>query len=132
MEDAGLTAARRKGESTIEVHHLLEDRLMEQFGIKRSEGWSVGLEADDHAVFSGELPRHLPRKRFFDIDDVFNAHAEMYRDHGHPEWVDEMRAFLRQNRQRIRSRYEQGRLPGASDPDFVERRQRALRFLDTL
>lgn len=130
--ESGLTAGRRAGESTIEVHHLLEDRLMRQFGVARKSGRSVALEATDHQHFSTELPRYLPKKQFYDVDDVFDAHARMYREAGHPEWVDEMRAFLRENRDTIRRRYQDGSVPGGDHADFAGRLDRVSKFLDAL
>ncbi|MCZ7356843.1 MAG: hypothetical protein O8C66_14255 [Candidatus Methanoperedens sp.] len=133
VRETGLTGRRGIDESTIEAHHLLEDRLMEYFGIPTAKGRSVALEAGDHAYFSAEVPSHLPRKTFFDINDVFDAHAQVYREAGHEEWIDEIRNFLRQNKDFIRYRYEiTGLIPGSYLPDFVERRRIALEFLDGL
>ena len=131
-KECGLTSGRRIGESSIEVHHLLEERLIKFFGISRGKGLSVTLEASDHAEFSAEVPRHLPRKVFFDIDDVYDAHAQVYDEAGHPEWNAEIRKFLQSQKQTIKKAYESGKVPGANLPDFPQRKQRAFSFLDSL
>jgi hypothetical protein len=133
LNDAGLTGRRRTGLTTVESHHLLEDRLIEQFGIHRDEGLCIALEASDHAVFSAELPRYLPRGGlFYDIDEIFTAHTTMYQRSGHSEWIPEIRRFLRQHRDGIRRLYQQRRVPGADEPDFSRRLRRVMRFLDEL
>jgi len=131
LHDTGLTG-QRGDVATLESHHLLEDRLMTQFGVAREEGRAVALEAMDHSEFSAELPRHLPRKTFFDIQDVYDAHAQMYREAGHPEWVSETQQFLREQRSTIEQAYQSGNVPGSQFPDFAARRAAALRFLDGL
>ena len=107
---------------------------MEPFGISREEGRCVALEWSDHSVFTTELSRYLPRrpKLFYDIDEVFRAHSEMYKAQGHPEWIDEMKTFLRQNRQRIKDVYEAGKVPSAKASDFPAIKERVFRFLDSL
>ena len=64
--------------------------------------------------------------------DVYDAHAQMYREAGHPEWVTETRQFLRSQRSTIENAYHSGNVPGSQFPDFAARRQAALRFLDGL
>jgi hypothetical protein len=133
VRESSLSAGRRVGDSSIEAHHLLEEHLMDQFGIPANAGRSVALEWEDHRIFTEEVPRWLPRdKRFYDVDEIFDAHAHVYQSHGHPEWIPEMRDFLRQNREQLRARYEDGRVPGASAPDFPQRKSRVLEFLDDL
>jgi hypothetical protein len=129
----GLTSVRRTGESSIEVHHLLEEHLVRPFGILKSEGVSVSLEATDHAYYSKEVPQHLPRGgAFYDIDDVYHAHAQTYQEAGHPEWIPVIRGFVREQRDVIRRRYAAGKVPGARKPDFPQRVQRVEEFLDSL
>lgn len=133
LNDARLTGARRVGNTTLEAHHLLEDRLMTSFGISQRQGLCIALEASDHAIFSGELPRYLPRGRlFFDIDEIFHAHSLMYQKAGRPEWIQDIRAFLRQHRDQIRRIYQQGRIPGRRGSDFPQRLERVQHFLDSL
>jgi hypothetical protein len=132
VRDARLSGRRRLTFTTVESHHLIEDRLMEMFGVARNDGRCVALEATDHAVFSGELPRYARRGLFRDIDEIFDAHAAMYREAGHPEWIPEMRRFLREHRAKIRHAYERGRVPGGRAADFPERWARVRRFLDDL
>jgi hypothetical protein len=88
----------------------------------------VALEASDHAHFSAEVPS-ICRKNVYDIDGVYRAHEQVYQEAGHPEWVNEMRVFLRENRDKIAKKYENGSIPGAGASDFVERKARALEFL---
>lgn len=96
--------------TTVEAHHLLEDRLMLRFGITHAEGLCVSLEQTDHNLFSRELPGHLPRGRdlMFDIDYVFDAHREMYVEHGHREWVPVIAAWVKSLEARIMGHYATG------------------------
>ena len=115
--------------TTFEAHHLVEDRLAELFKISEKEGRAIALEAHEHAWFSAELPRLLSKETFFDIDIVYEAHAEMYRDAGRAEWITEIRHFLRTRKDHLINLYERGAVPGASAPDFNMRKQRVLSFL---
>jgi hypothetical protein len=132
LQLTGLTSQRRRGIVSLEAHHLLEDRLMAFLGITKDEGVCISLEADDHQYFSTEVPRHLPRKTYFDITDIYQAHAEVYDQASHPEWLEPVRAFLRQHRDRIRARYQSGDVPGSLEPDFERRRAAVFEFLDGL
>ena len=58
--------------------------------------------------------------------------CQKYQDNGHPEYVKRMREFLVKYRDTIRKRYETGDVPSGKEPDFTDRRRRALRFLDSL
>ena len=132
VKELNLTAKRRNGESSIEVHHLFENNFAQNFGITENEGWSVALESSDHAEFTKYMRKRLPHSTFFDINDLFEIHSEMYRDLGHSEWIDELRKFLKQHSAKIRNNYQQEKIPGANDSDFNERKQKALDFLDNL
>lgn len=117
---------------TIEVHHLMEDHFMKQFGVTRDEGRCVSLEWNEHAYFSKELPFHLPRDIFFDIDVIYDAHADMYTQAGHPEWVEELRYFLILMRGKLLRAYMGSTLPGATSPEFNAVRARVTAFLSHL
>jgi hypothetical protein len=133
-QDAGMTG-KRGPVGSIEGHHLLEDNYMEYFGVKRADGRSVGLESADHAIFSKEVPAELggrTPKKFFDIWDLFNAHAKVYRENGHPEWVAEMIRFLRDQKSVIKDAYVGGKVPGSKLPDYAPRVSKALDFLNNL
>lgn len=132
LKDTGMTGARNVAEETFEAHHLLEDSVMAQFGIPRGEAMAVAVGVEEHHIFSAEVPRHLPRGLGHDIDEVFRAHARAYIENGHPEWVDELTEFLKQHRDAISNRYQQGQVPTAGEPDFEKRRSRALKFLEGL
>jgi hypothetical protein len=133
LADAGLTGSRKGGATTLEAHHLVEDRLVKPYGISHGEGWCVALEAVEHAEISRELPRWLPQNvSVYDIDHIVLASERMYRDLGYSEFVPHVRAFVRQHRQTIRGLYTQRRVPGASQPDFNARLRRVLKFVDAL
>jgi hypothetical protein len=119
VRDCQLTGRRKRTDpTTIEVHHLLEDRCMKHFGIRRSEGICVALEQEDHQIFSSELPSYLPRRDFMaDVDVVYQAHCDMYRDNGHREWINIQRKWLRDQRHRIMSHYSAGKVAGATLTD---------------
>lgn len=128
--ECGMTGTdRRGGPTTVQVHHLLEDRLMEHFGVPRRQGFCVTLEKLDHDVFSAELPHLLPRGDvYFDLDVVYDAHCAMYRDHGQSDWIPFLRTWLRQWKSTILARYHAGLMRGATGADI----QRVRTFLNSL
>ncbi|MEW4488915.1 hypothetical protein AB1L42_12585 [Thalassoglobus sp. JC818] len=130
LNDCKVTGKRRKtGPTTVESHHLLEDRLMKHLGIHTNEGLCVALEQVDHSYYSGELPRHLPRGDFMaDIDVVYEASCEMYKASGHPEWIPIIRHWLKSNRIKILNHYSTTDVAGATDKD----RKRVQRFFNKL
>lgn len=130
-QSTDLTGRRKKNApTTIEVHHLLEDRCMKHFGITKSEGLCVTLEQTDHAYFSAELPQHLKRGKNFmaDIDVVYDAHATMYKEAGIPEWLPLIKLWLKSVRGRIKSAYTSGKIPGVEADDSA----RIEKFLNSL
>ncbi len=131
-QESGLTAVRKGSASTIEAHHLTEKHSMQYFGISDDEGLSIALEASDHTKFTSELPRIRTRELFYDIDEVFKAHAEMYEAMGHPEWVPQLRKFLRAHKDTILGVYKQKLVPGAHLSDYPQRLRRVTRFLNSL
>ena len=134
LKETKLTGSRKGSPYTLEAHHLLEDEWMKSFGIDKSKGRCVALELGEHTFFSEHVPAALNRKKvvFRHIDIIFEAHAEVYIKNGHPEWVPEIRDFLRQNREIIKRRYQQGRVPGSKLSDFHKICQRVFKFLDAL
>ncbi len=131
-QESGLTAVRKGDASTIEAHHLTEKHSMQYFGISDDEGLSIALEASDHSKFTTELPRIRTRELFYDIDEVFKAHAEMYESLGHPEWVPQLKKFLRAHKDTILGVYKQKLVPGAHLADYPQRLRRVTRFLNSL
>ena len=131
-QQAGLTGSEAGNENPVQAHHLLEDNLMEQFGISRDEGRAVLLDAVDHDHFN-EIPRAMPRgARPDDIQTIFNTTAGIYNDANRPEYVDQMRQFLAEHRDRLAQQYQQGMVPGANEPNFADRQAEALSFLNSL
>jgi hypothetical protein len=131
-QESGLTAVRRGDMSTIEAHHVIEKSSMRDFGISDDEGLSIALEASDHSKFTTELPRIRSREHFYDIDEVFKAHAEMYETMGHPEWIPQLKKFLRAHQTTILGVYNQKLVPGAHLPDYPQRLRRIIRFFNNL
>jgi len=99
---------------------------MEAFGISRSEGRCVGLERADHSAFSAWMRGFLNRKNQWDIHELYDFSAEMYKDNGHSEYIPQMKAFLRQYRDRIREAYTTGKMKNSSGAG------EAFRFLNSL
>jgi len=131
-QESGLTAVRKGDMSTIEAHHVIEKNSMRDFGISDDEGLSIALEASDHSKFTTELPRIRKRDLFYDIDEVFKAHAEMYETMGHPEWIPQLKKFLLAHQARIMGVYNQKLVPGAHLPDYPQRLRRIIRFFNSL
>jgi len=131
IQDAGISKSGKTG-LAFESHHLMEDHQMENFGVPRNQGRCVALDQSDHSMFSGWMRGLLNRKTRVDVDELYALHSQMYQDNGHPEYVAQMRIFLRGWRDTIRGRYQQGNVPGGHDPDFTERRARVLEFLNNL
>ncbi|MBI3467227.1 MAG: hypothetical protein HY000_29800 [Planctomycetes bacterium] len=125
LRDCQLTGRRKTGGRTnAEAHHLLEDRCMKHFGITKNEGLAIALEELDHAVFSAELPWHLPRGSvYFDIDVVYDAHCEMYRQAGHADWIAFIDKWLRRLETRILAHYTAGQLEGATEEHLARVRK---------
>lgn len=133
LKDAELTGPRTGGATTLEAHHLVEDRLLSPYGIPRDRGATVALESVEHAEMSAELPRWLPRNRtVYDIDEIVLAHERMYIDLGYREFVPRVRRFVREYRDVIRRQYLQRQVPGAKAASFNTRLKRVLDFLDAL
>jgi len=131
-QESGLTAVRKGDMSTIEAHHVIEKNSMRDFGISDDEGLSIALEASDHSKFTTELPRIRKRDLFYDIDEVFKTHAEMYETMGHPEWIPQLKKFLLAHQARIMGVYNQKLVPGAHLPDYPQRLRRIIRFFNSL
>jgi hypothetical protein len=131
IRDAGISKSGQTG-LAFESHHLMEDHQMENFGVPRNQGRCVALDQSDHSMFSAWMRGLLNRKTLVDIDELYDLHSQMYQDNGHPEYVEQARAFLRAWKDVIRVRYEQGKVPGSRAPNFPERRARALKFLENL
>jgi len=133
LNETGLTGPRRAGESSIESHHLLEDNMMEKFGIKRDEGLSVALEAGvpgyDHAYFSQEMSHF---RQLEDIDEIYYAHRRMYELAGHSEWITDIQGFLRDQRPKIQSYYEEALRVAADAASFRQKFDRVMKFLEEL
>lgn len=112
---------RRGAELTgLEAHHLLEDRTMEPFGFSKGEGPCVAVYAHEHAeLVHGEngVDHQLPRGYRYDIWDVVEGHTQAYEDIGRPEWADKVRGYVRANRERIITAYEDGTVSWATEKD---------------
>jgi hypothetical protein len=130
---------RRGAISSMEAHHLLENGLMSWFGIAQEDGLAIALESGlggasgvEHSFFSAQLPNYLhpgvPRGGVYDIDQVLQAHQQMYRESGYPEWADRIEDFVRENRGVIRAQYENDLIPGAD----TAVKDRVFRYLDAL
>jgi hypothetical protein len=134
IKSAELSGIRRTGKLTVEAHHLMEDWIIEKFKISRNEALCVSLESGDHSIFTGALPKYLygGRDKFYDIDELYDAHAQMYIDHGHPEWVGDLRNFLRAYRSHIMSQYDSKQIPGSRNKDYEQRVERVRKFMNGL
>jgi hypothetical protein len=133
LRDVGATGRHSSLNVTIEAHHLLEKGLMKSFGITTEEGIAIAVEASEHEKFTSMVPAELGATRgdpiFYDIDDLYRAHRNVYANAGHLEWVADLRDFLRANRDRLLKLYETGRVPGAKLADFPKRLARVRKFL---
>lgn len=117
----------------VQAHHIFENHFAEMFGISRQKGRSIALLQEEHSQFTAEMGRIIQRGTMrLDIDSIYEAHVQMYRNLGHPEWIDELRMSIRQHRDQIRHAYESGTVPSANLPDFNDRRTRAIEFLESL
>jgi peptidoglycan hydrolase-like protein with peptidoglycan-binding domain len=131
IKEAGISRSGTSG-LAFESHHLIEDNQMELFGVDREKGRCVALEQSDHQTFSAWMRGLLNRKTALDIDELYELHSQMYQDNGHPEYVAQMRIFLRESKDAIRSLYDKGKVPTGKWLDFPARRARVQRFLDSL
>jgi hypothetical protein len=133
LSETGLTRGRRAGESSIESHHLLEDGMIEKFGITRDEGLAVALEAGvpgyDHAYFSREM-RHF--RQLEDVDEIYYAHRRMYELAGHSEWITDIQGFLREQRPKIKNYYDEALRVTADPASFRQKFDRVMKFLEEL
>jgi hypothetical protein len=136
LSELGLTGGTGN-DFRLEAHHLLEGVQMERFGIKRGEGRSVALEAGirgsgeaNHDLFTDYMAHH--RTKLADIDEIVARHEMMYKELAHGEWVEDIRAFVRDNQQRIKDAYNHGMVAGADQPDWIARMRRVFDYLDSL
>jgi hypothetical protein len=113
LKEAELTASGKKFD--FEAHHLLEENQAANFGITKNEGWCVGLEVTDHQEFSRFMRGSLSKKNKWPIHELYQAHVDMYTMNGHPEYVTQLRRFLRDMKPKIVRAYETGRAPGSRD-----------------
>jgi peptidoglycan hydrolase-like protein with peptidoglycan-binding domain len=127
LQEAKMSGRER---GTFHSHHLMEDHQMRRFGVDEDKGWAVALEAEEHSTFSSWMKGI--REPTTDIDELYKTHSQMYQFNGHPEYVKRMREFLLNHRDDIRKRYKEGDVPSGKQPDFAERKERAIKFLDSL
>jgi hypothetical protein len=111
VKDAGLSAKSKRYD--FEAHHLLEENMAAGFKIKESEGWCVGVEHMDHVEFSRDMRGLLSKKKraVWDIDELYELHAQMYEDKGHPEYAEQLLRFIASKRDHFIKLYEKGDVP---------------------
>jgi peptidoglycan hydrolase-like protein with peptidoglycan-binding domain len=104
----------------FEANHLLEENQARLFGITREEGLCVALERSDHDDFSRFMRGSLSKKNKWPINELYQAHVDMFNSLGHPEYVEQLRGFLREKKPKILEAYESGKAPGAKDPFIMD------------
>jgi hypothetical protein len=109
VTDAGLSAKSKRYD--FEAHHLLEESMAAGFKIKESEGWCVGVEHMDHVEFTRDMRGLLSKKKraVWDIDELYELHAQMYEDKGHPEYARAVAAVHREQARPLHQALREGR-----------------------
>lgn len=145
LKSHDLSVARKESKKSgmvgFERHHLIEDHWLQEFGFTRGEAPCVAVYADEHMGLAhgkegiaAELPRvfksdkETVRGIVYNIDDLVEGHAKVYRELGRPEWGERLRGYVRDNRERIMEAYQDGTVTWATEED-VARARKYLRSL---
>jgi len=132
LKSEGLSGPRKDEMVHMEAHHLVKDQYMAPFGFNREEGLSVGIFSHEHMQNAHGKDRgiefQLPSKAVYDIWDVVDGHVTAYKDIGRPEWAAKVQDYVRANKDRILTAYQDGTVIWAK-PEEV---RKAERFLNAL
>ena len=139
LQDTELTGGTPSDNYAVEAHHLLTTDFMGHFGLDSGDVPAVGIDRFDednlqnsHQFYTDQIAKALETSQFFDVDEIYDAHAVIYEQNGHAEWADRALDYIADHRDELIGLYERGEIPGANEPDYDDRADRVIEWLNSI
>jgi hypothetical protein len=139
LVDTDLTGGTPSDSYVAEAHHLLSTSFTDAFGLDSDSAPAVALDrfdednpGDSHQFYTDAVAATLDSANFYDIDEVYQAHAALYEQSGHFDWAERALDYIADHRDELIGLYERGEIPGSNLPDYDDRVDRVTDWLRSI